>query len=143
MHIPHMANMDKPREKDNGQRRTVVLQESSNDSKEQSAIAEFSANIATHENEERDHDAQVGCRLPAKAPLPSEDLNPFLQVDEGNVEAENVARKAGDIGKTITSIGYSQEPVHNQRPSFSSEKEKQEKRVNQKSQAVLSSNSTK
>ena len=44
-------------------------------------------------------------------------MDPFLQVDEGYVEAEYVTRETGYVFQCVASVGYGEEPVHCKRPS--------------------------
>lgn len=115
--IPHMANVDESSEENDSQRCTVILQEFADISLEQRAATELSANPSTHEDKKGNHNTQVGGGLPDLNPLSGQDLNPFLQVDEGHVKPEDITRKAGDISQTIARVGDGQNPMHNQRPA--------------------------
>ena len=53
------------------------------------------------------------------APLTGENLNALLQVDEGHVEAKDIAAEAGDVGETVAGVGDGKDPVHDQRPPSS------------------------
>lgn len=55
------------------------------------------------------------------APLTGEDLNGFLQVDEGDVEAKDVAAEAGDVGEAVAGVSDGEDPVHDQRPPSESQ----------------------
>lgn len=53
------------------------------------------------------------------APLTGENLDALLQVDEGHIEAEDIAAEAGDVGETVAGVGDGEDPVHDQRPPSS------------------------
>ena len=46
-------------------------------------------------------------------------MDAFLQVDEGDVKSEDVAREAGDVAKTVTGVCNGKDPVEDQSPSTS------------------------
>lgn len=45
-----------------------------------------------------------------------EDLDALLEVDEGDVEAEDVAGKAGDVAQPVARVGGGEDPVHDEGP---------------------------
>lgn len=115
--LSHMADVDEAREKHDRQRRAVILDELTDVSLEQAAVSENTAEIAAHEDEQSDHDAQIRRCLAGHTPLPGQDLDAFLQVDKGNVESEYIARKPSDIGEAIAGICDGKDPVHYERPA--------------------------
>ncbi|GMG11369.1 unnamed protein product [Aspergillus oryzae] len=58
-HITHMSEVNKTREEHNGQYGAVVFDELSNPTMEETAFADFTADPATHENQQCDHDAEI------------------------------------------------------------------------------------
>src|ERR1700761_3706331 len=90
MHILHVTNMDESGKENDRQRRAVVLNELPHVALQEVAFSEHAAPIGEAEHQEADHNREVSTRLTGQAPLSSEHLNTFLQVDEGDVEAEGV-----------------------------------------------------
>lgn len=115
--IPHVADMNKPSKEHNGQGRAIILQKLANPPFEETAITKLATNPAAHKHQQGDHDTEVRGSLASGTPLPGEDLDTLLKVDEGDIETEDVARETGDISETITSIGNGKQPMHDQRPS--------------------------
>ena len=70
------------------------------------------ARVARHEYQQRDHDREVGGGVAGLAPLTGQDLDAFLEVDEGDVEAEDVAAEACDVGESVAGVGDGEYPVH-------------------------------
>ena len=60
MNVSHMANVHEPRKEDKGQRRSILLEESSDNPHEQGTVAQFRADITTHKHEKCHHYAQGG-----------------------------------------------------------------------------------
>lgn len=92
VHIPHAPNVHEAREEDDRQRRPVILDEHADVVLEQGARADDAAQVADDEHEQGDDDGEVEG---LGGTLAGEHLDAFLQVDEGDVEAEDVAREAG------------------------------------------------
>lgn len=86
-----MANVDEASEEDDGQWRAIVLEELPNKSLEEVTVAQFSADPCSHQHEKCHHDAEIGRCLADLTPLSSQDLDPFLEIDAGNVEAKDIA----------------------------------------------------
>lgn len=105
INIPHLADVNKPSKKNDGQGCTVIFEELSNKTFEEVTVPQFTTNPRTHQDKKRNHDAQIGRRLSYRAPLSGENLNALLQVDASNIEPKNVARESRDIGKSVTGIG--------------------------------------
>lgn len=116
----HVANVNKPSEEDNRQRRAIVFDEFPDISLEETASTEFSADPTAHQNQESDHNAQIGRCLSNLSPLPGQDLDALLKIDEGNVEPKDITRKAGNVGQRITGIRNGKQPMHDQRPAAGS-----------------------
>lgn len=91
VYVFHVADMDEAREEDDGQRSAIVLEEFPNNPLKETAISKLPTDPTGHENEERNHDAQVGRRLSYLAPLSGQDLDSLLEINESNVEPEDVA----------------------------------------------------
>lgn len=98
IYIFHVADMNETREEDNGQRSAIVLEEFPNNPLEETAVSKLAADPPAHQDEKCNHDAQVGRCFSYFAPLPGQDLDALLEIDKSNVEPENVAGKASDIG---------------------------------------------
>lgn len=80
---------------------------------EQRALAELAAGVGDHEDEQRDGDGQVEGRVVAEA---LEHLHALLQVDEGDVEAEDVAGEPRHIPQPVARVGDGEHPVEHERP---------------------------
>lgn len=93
-----MANVHEASEEDDGQWSAIVFEELPNESLEEVTVAQFSADPCSHQHEKRNHDAEIGRCLADLTPLSSQDLDSFLEIDAGNVETEDIAREAGDVG---------------------------------------------
>lgn len=116
--ITHSPYVDKPGEEDNGQGRSVVFEKLADVAVEELAFAQLAADPPAHEDEQGDHDAQIGGGSVFRAPLSREDLDAFLEVNESNVETENITRKTSHISQSVACIGDREDPVHNQRPTL-------------------------
>lgn len=82
--------------------------------REQTARAQHAADIGDHEDEEGGDDAEVEFLVGAEA---LEHLDTLLEVDEGDVEAEDVTREAGDIAEEVAGVGDGKDPVEDEGPS--------------------------
>lgn len=82
--------------------------------RKKAARAEHAAQVSDHEDEEGGDDGQVKVLALAEA---LEDLDALLEVDEGDVEAENVAGEAGDVAKKVAGVCDSEDPVEDEGPS--------------------------
>lgn len=109
----HAAEVHEAREEDNRQRGTVVLQKHPHGVAEQGALAELAAGVGDHEDEQGDHDGQVEGGVVAEA---LEHLDALLQVDEGDVEAEDVAGEPRHVPQPVARVGDGQDPVEDERP---------------------------
>lgn len=114
LYISHLADMHKTREKDDGQRRPVVLEEDPDMMFEQRTASNDTTKVRHDEDQQRNDDRQVKRGFGA---LASQDLDSFLQEDEGNVEAKGIAGKARHVFQSVASVGDGENPVHSQRPS--------------------------
>jgi hypothetical protein len=112
--VLHASNVDEPGEEDEGQRRAVVLEEDADRVREEAARPEDAAEVGDHEDEEGGDDGEVEV-LAAAEPL--EDLDALLDVDEGDVEAEDVAGEAGDVVEEVTRVCDGEDPVEDEGPS--------------------------
>lgn len=109
----HPADVDEAREKYNGQRGAIVLDEDPDITMKQYAAPQSITSIGDGEDQDRRHRAQVEGLCVAKK---REDLYTFLEVDPGDVEAKNVAGKTSDIFQPVARVGDSENPVQNERP---------------------------
>ena len=111
-----MADVYEASEEDDCQRRAVIFYEFSHVAVEESGFPDDAAEPGDAEDEEGDHDLQIGGGGTGETPLARKYLNAFLEVDEGDVEAEGIAAEAGDVGEGIAGVGDGEDPVHNQGP---------------------------
>ena len=111
LHFPHV---DEAREEDHRQGRAIVLEEDAHGVPEQAALAQFAADVGDGKDEQS-HDHGKIRRLAVTQSL--EDLDAFLQVDESDVEAEDVAGKARHVAQPVARVGDGQDPVEDERPS--------------------------
>lgn len=109
----HATEVHEPRKEDDGQGGAVVLEEDADGVAEQGARAELAAGVGDHEDEQGGGDAQVEGGAVAEA---LEDLDALLQVDEGDVEAEDVAREPRHVPQPVARVGRGEHPVEGQRP---------------------------
>ncbi len=109
-----MTKVDESSKEYDSQRRAIVFDELSDISLEKIAFANDTTPVAKAEYEQGDHDCNVCGSLPCQAPLSREYLDALLEIDEGNVEAEDVAGEACDVGEAIASIGNGEDPVHDE-----------------------------
>lgn len=98
INISHVTNVNEASEEDDGQRGAIVLEELPNESFEEVAVAQFSADPCTHQDKQRNHNGQVCRCFSHRPPLSSEYLNTFLEVDTSNVKTKDIARESGDVG---------------------------------------------
>lgn len=110
----HPANVYEPREEDEGERGAVVLEEDAHVVVEEAAATEAGADVRDHEDEQRGDDRKVEW-LGITQTL--EDLDAFLEVDEGDVEAEDVAGEAGHVAQPVAGVCYREDPVEDEGPS--------------------------
>jgi hypothetical protein len=75
---------------------------------EQTALAEFTANVGDSKDEQGHDDGQVK-RFSVAESL--EDLDTLLQVDKGDVEAKNVAGEAGHVTQPVARVGDGKDPM--------------------------------
>lgn len=73
-------------------------------------MTDNSAEVCDDEDEEGDADGEV-CGGGIDAPLARQDLYSFLQVDECDVEAENVAGETRYVFEAVAGICYGEDPV--------------------------------
>ena len=111
-HARHAPDVDEPGKEDNGQGRAIVFDELSHLPLEQIAIANRTANISSHENEKRKHDGDEGGCISRQLPLSCQDLDSFLEVDEGHVESEDVAAEASHICQAVARVCDGKNPMH-------------------------------
>ena len=111
-----MSNVYEASEEDDCQRRAIIFDEFPYVALEEVAASYHSTEICNHQYQEGNHDGEI-CRFrPCKAVLSGQNLYTFLEVDEGNVKAKDVAAEARHVGQAIASVGYSKSPVHDHRP---------------------------
>lgn len=101
-------------EEDDGQRCTIVLEEHSQGVTEETAGANLAADVCNHEDKKSRNYGEVELLSSAKM---FEDLDAFLKVDEGDVEAEDVAGEASHPSEPVAGVCYGEDPVKNERPS--------------------------
>lgn len=92
---------------------TVIFDEYSNVVLEEGTGANDATKVTNHEHEKSHDNGEVECLAGS---LPGEDLNALLEVNEGNVEAEDVAGEASHVFQAVTRVGDGEDPVHYQRP---------------------------
>lgn len=112
-----MTDVDKAGEEDDGQWRTVILDELSDVSVEQVAVANDTTEVCDSQDEQRHHHCQVRRAGSRHVPLSREDLNALLEINEGDIKAEDVTGETSDIGEAIASICGREDPMHNQGPN--------------------------
>lgn len=105
--------MYEAREEDDRQGRAIVLQKDADRMPEKGALPQLAAHVRDHEHEQRDHYGQVEGRRIAED---LEDLDPLLEIDEGDVEAEDIAGEPCDVLQPVTRIGDGQNPVEDEGP---------------------------
>lgn len=109
----HPADVHKAGEEDDGQWCTIVLQKHPDVVVEERAFAQLTAGVGYEEDKHGGHDAQVEGLAVAEQ---GEHLDALLEVDEGDVEAEDVAGEAGDIAQPVARVGDGENPVHDEGP---------------------------
>ena len=75
---------------------------------EERTVADETADIADCSDEEGNNDGEVETFLA----LTSEDLDAFLQVDEGDVKTEDVTGEARYVAKCIGGVGDGEDGMH-------------------------------
>jgi hypothetical protein len=95
-------------EEDNGQGRAIILQKDAKRVPKETAATDFTADICDHEDEQSCDDGQVEFLSSAKV---LEDLDSFLEVDEGDVETEDVAGEACNPSKPVARVCYGEDPM--------------------------------
>lgn len=106
--------MNEAGEEYQGEWSTVVLEENTDPVAEEATSAESAAEVCAHEDEKGDDNGEVERTSIAET---SKDLDPLLQVDEGDVEAKDVAGEACDPAKPVAGVGDGEDPVKNKRPA--------------------------
>lgn len=101
--------MHKTCKEDHCKRCTIIFDEDSNVVLEEGAGADETAKVTNYEHEKSNDDGEVEGLAGS---LPGEDLDALLEVDEGDVEAEDVAGETGHIFQAVTRIGDGEDPVH-------------------------------
>lgn len=110
----HATNMHEARKEDEGERRAVVTQKDADGVSKQGAVAHHARHVAKDEDEQGDDGGQVKGLAVAQA---AEHLDALLQVDEGDVAAENVAGEARHPPQPVARVGHGQGPVEDEGPS--------------------------
>lgn len=105
--------MHEASKEDDRQGGSVVLDEGADIVVEQGALADGVGKVGDREDEHGGEDAQVE-RL--RVAQQFEDLDALLEVDEGDVEAEDVAGEAGDVAEPVARVGDGEDPVHDEGP---------------------------
>jgi len=105
----HPADVHEAGEEDDGQRGSVVLEEGPDVVVEERACPELATGVGDEEDQHGGHDAQVEGFAVAEQ---GEDLDALLEVDESDVEAEDVAWKAGDVAQPVARVRDGEDPVH-------------------------------
>lgn len=111
--VLHAPDVHEAREEDERQRRAVVLKKHAHHVRKKIARAENAAQVCDHEYEEGCNDGQVKVLALAEA---LEDLDALLEIDEGDVEAEDVAGEAGHVVKEVAGICDREDPVEDEGP---------------------------
>lgn len=105
--------MNESGEENDGEGGAVILNKLPHVALEERTAPNDSAKICYHEHQEGYGDGQVSTGFSGR-PLPSKDLDPFLNVDEGHVETEDVAAETCDVSESVASVGDGQHPMHYQ-----------------------------
>jgi hypothetical protein len=96
-----MAIMDETGEENDGQRSAVVFNKYADTAVEESALSHPSTSIGESQHEQGNRDREER-RFPSSLfPLSGDYLNALLKIDEGGVEAEDVAGESGYIGQGV------------------------------------------
>ncbi len=111
--ISHLPNMHEPREKDNCQGRSIVLDKNPDVVLKEWAFANDAAEVTDHQNQESDHNGEVEC---IAGSLASENLDPFLQIDKRHVKPKDIEGKSSDVFQSIARIRDGENPMHYQGP---------------------------
>ena len=81
MNVLHMANVNEAGEEHDGEGCPIVLNELPDISMEELGVANDATEKRNAKDEQGDHDLEVGRSRASKSPLPSKDLDAFLEVD--------------------------------------------------------------
>lgn len=81
---------------------------------EETAGSEFTADVSHYKQQQRCDNREVESGVAAKT---FQNLNAFLEIDEGYVEAKDVAGEPCDPAEPVARICDGKDPVQNQRPS--------------------------
>ena len=106
--------MHKPSEKDQGKGCTIVLEKDAYGVSKQTTRAKLTTDIGHHEDQKGGDNGEIERSFVAKT---GENLDTFLEIDEGDIETEDVAREAGDPAEHVAGVCDGQDPMKNQRPS--------------------------
>jgi hypothetical protein len=112
--VLHLAHMNKPCKEDKSQGRAVVLEEDADRMLEKTALAELAADVGDGEDQQGDNHRQVEGLAVAQG---LKDLDALLQVDEGDVEAKDVAGEASHVAKPVARVGDGEDPVEDEGPA--------------------------
>lgn len=110
----HLAHVDEAGEENECQRRAVVLEEDAHRVLEQAALAKLATDVGNGEDQQGHDDGEIEGLSVAEH---LEDLDALLQVDKGDVEAEDVAGEAGHVAQPVARVGDGEDPVEDERPS--------------------------
>jgi hypothetical protein len=105
--------MHKSCKEDHCKRGPIILNEKSNIVLEERTGSNDTANVADCKHKESNDDGEVESLARS---LAAEDLNPLLEINEGYIEAEDVAGEASHVFEAIACVCYSKDPVHYQGP---------------------------
>lgn len=114
MDLGHSTNVYKASKEDESQWCSVVFQKDTDWVSEETAGSEFTADIGHHKQQQRCDNGEVESAVAAKT---LQNLNAFLEIDEGYVEAKDVAGEPCYPAEPVARICDGKDPVQNQRPS--------------------------
>jgi len=106
--------MHEPSKEDDRKRSSIILDEHPNVMLEQWTLADDAAEISDDEYKQCDHDRQIECLAGS---LTRKDLDAFLEIDKGDVEAKDVTREARYVFEGVARVGDCKDEMHNHSPS--------------------------
>lgn len=108
MNLCHATNVYKASEENKSQWCSVVFQENTNWVSKETARSKFTADVSHHKQQQRCDNRQVESTVASKTLY---NLDAFLEIDEGYVEAKNVAGESCDPAEPVARICDGKDPV--------------------------------
>lgn len=106
--------MNKARKENNRQGRAVIFQQHANPVFEQRARADSTGQVRKDEDQQGNDDGKVEGSAVAET---VEDLDALLEVDEGDVEAEDVTGESGDPAEPVAGVCDGENPMEDEGPA--------------------------